>query len=267
VITIAEFFTTIGMDQQPTEYFFGIYHLIYFLGFVIAFVLLFYFLSKANKKVQKRFITIALIIILFLKYIVEAIFIYEYYNVPEPYSNYPHPFWDVNTFFSFQLCGVMNILLPIVIWFNIKKLKFFVYLTSILGGLSVIFYPVTVLYGEPFIFTLPMVRSIVVHFFLVFIPLFLINQGEIKIKSRLWPELAIGIISVAIWAMFGNLVIDKSANNMYLMRNPFYQGPIPIINSLGNGWHVLFLAVAVTIGYMMVYHLAKLFSRTIVIPT
>lgn len=258
---LADFFTTIGMDEQPINYFFGTYHLLYFLLFLVSFIGLFIILVKQNKKKQDIFINISLILILFLKYITEVLFIYEYYNVFPAYSSYPHPFLDVNTFFSFQLCGVMNIVLPITIWFNIKPLKPFVYLTSILGGLAVVLYPVTVLYGDPFQITLPMLRSSVVHFFLVFIPLFLIYRGDIKMEKKYWYHIAIGLLSIAAWAMIGNLFIDTTANNMYLMINPFLNGPVPILNTIKSGWHNIILTIMVSIGYFLIYQFAKLFQK------
>lgn len=257
---LADFFSTIGMDEQPIEYFFGIHHLVYLLINIGLFVVLFTFLKRQTKKRQDYFINVALILILVLKYLGEALFIYEYYNIDPAYSSYPHPFWDINTFFSFQLCGVMNIVLPIVIWFDIKPLKTFVFATSILGGLAVIFYPVTVLFGAPYQITLPIIRSSVIHFFLVLIPLFLIYRGDVVLDKKKWWQVAIGLISIGIWAMFGNLFIDRYANNMYLISNPFYQGPIPIINQLPNGYHVIFLIVAVTLGYIITFNIAKYFT-------
>ena len=256
---LSQFFTTVGMDEQPIEYFFGPLHLLYLLLFITSFILLFMLMRKLQKNHQKLVINIALILILVLKYATEVLFIYEYNNVP--YSSYPHPFWDVNTFFSFQLCGVMNIVLPITIWFNIKPLKPFVYLTSILGGLAVVFYPVTVLYGDPFVITLPMLRSSVVHFFLVFIPLWMIYQKDIKLKSKHALDIAIGLVSIAVWAMIGNLFIDSQANNMYLMSNPFLNGPIPVMNAIGNGYHVILLTILVSIGYFLTYKTAKQFEK------
>jgi len=255
------FFTTSGMDDHPLEYLFGVYHLIYFLGFVVLFSLIFMLLKKLNRKNQDRLINIALILIIFLKYITEVLFIYEYYNVSPSYSSYPHPFLDINTFISFQLCGVMNILLPITIWFDLKKLKPFVYLTSILGGLAIVLYPVTVLFGDPFQITLPMLRSVLVHFFLVLIPVFLIHRGDLKLQKKQALSIAIGILTVAAWAMFGNLFIDSTANNMYLMVNPFYQGPIPVLSDIPSGWHVFLLLFMVTGGYILIYNITKLFQK------
>lgn len=257
---ISGFWTTIGMDEQPGAYFFSEYHLLYLLLNIVLFVGLFFFLKKKHKRVQDRYISGFLILILFLKYIGEALFIYEYYTIGNLNSTYAHPFLDVNTFFSFQLCGVMNILLPIVIWFDIKPLKDYVFATSILGGLAVIFYPVTVLYGEPFRVILPNLRSTIVHFFLVFIPLFLIYRGDFKLKKERWYLVAAGLILTALWATFGNLFIDQTANNMYLISNPFKDGPIPIINQVSNGMHILLLAIAVTFGYVVVYQIAALFD-------
>ncbi|MDA3931664.1 MAG: YwaF family protein [Tenericutes bacterium] len=258
---LVSFFTTIGMDEQPGQYFFSSYHLIYLLISAFFFVLIFKFLKHRSRKQQNTYITIFLILIILLKLAGEAIFIYEYYFIEESYSSYPHPFFDVNTFFSFQICGIMNMILPIVIWFNIKPLKNFVFATSILGGLSVMFYPVTVLYGNPFVFTLPIIRSSIVHFFLILIPLFLIYRGDFSLKKENWFSIAFPLILTALWAMLGNIFIDPSANNMYLMSNPFFNGPIPLINVLPNGYHVLFLAVAVTLGYVIVFQIAKIFEK------
>ena len=227
---------------------------------IVLFIALFIFLKKQNKKTQNRYISAFLILILCLKFAGEALFIDEYYSIGGANSSYAHPFLDVNTFFSFQLCGMMNILLPIVIWFDIKPLKDYVFATSVLGGLAVIFYPVTVLYGEPFRLILPNVRSSIVHLFLIFIPLFLIYRGDFKLKKERWHYISIGLILSALWAMFGNLVIDRSANNMYLMSNPFKHGPIPVINLVSNGVHVIVLALAVTFGYFVVYQIAALFD-------
>ncbi len=260
-MTIKDFFSTTGMDEHPTSYLFGPFHLLYFLIFIISFILIFKLVKSMKKEKQDRFINLALILIIVLKYATEILFIYEYYTLDEPLSSYSHPFLNVNTFFSFQLCGVMNIVLPLVIWFDIKPLKPFVYLTSILGGLAVVFYPVTVLYGDPLQINLPMFRSIIVHFFLVLIPLVLISRDDILIKKKDSISLTIGIFSVAAWAMFGNLFIDNTANNMYLMNNPFRIAQIPILGDIPDGYHVFILAIMVVIGYFIVYNIARIFQK------
>lgn len=260
-MTIKDFFSTTGMDEHPTSYLFGPFHLLYFLIFIISFILIFKLVKSMKKEKQDRFINLALILIIVLKYATEILFIYEYYTLDEPLSSYSHTFLNVNTFFSFQLCGVMNIVLPLVIWFDIKPLKPFVYLTSILGGLAVVFYPVTVLYGNPLQINLPMFRSIIVHFFLVLIPLVLISRDDILIKKKDSISLTIGIFSVAAWAMFGNLFIDKTANNMYLMTNPFRIAQIPILGDIPDGYHVFILAIMVFIGYSIVYNIARIFQK------
>jgi len=257
---MSNFWTTIGMDEQPGNYFFSHFHLVYLLLNIVLFFILFIFLKNKSKKTQDRYINFFLIFILFLKFAGEALFIYEYNTIGNANSSYAHPFWDVNTFFSFQLCGMMNILLPIVIWFDIKPLKDYVFATSVLGGLAVIFYPVTVLYGQPFQVILPNVRSSIVHLFLIFIPLFLIYRGDFKFKKERWHLIAFGLVLSALWATIGNLLIDTTANNMYLMSNPFKNGPIPVINVLPNGYHIIFLTAAVTFGYIVVYQIAALFD-------
>lgn len=257
---LTSFFSTSGMDQHPGEYLFAGPHFIYLLFNIVLFVALWILLKRSKRKTQDILITVFLVIMLVLKYAGDALFIYEYYNVSPALSHYPHAFWDVDTIISFQMCGITNILLPLTIWFNLKGLKEFIFASSILGGLAVIFYPVTVLYGDPITITLPMIRSVFVHFFLLFIPLFLINRGDYKLSKTRWWQLVVGIALLALWALFGNLVIDIGDNNLYLMENPFYGGPIPLINIIPDGWHNLLLAVLVTAGYIIIYHMVKLFE-------
>lgn len=259
-MTLAGFFSTTGMDSQPVEYIFSGTHFIYLLLNLVSFIVLWYFMRRMKRRTQDILITIFLISMLVLKYAGDALFIYEYYNVSPALSHYPHPFWDVDTFFSFQMCGVTNILLPIVIWFNLKPLKEFVFASSILGGFAVILYPVTVLFGDPYTITLPIVRSAIIHFFLLFIPLFLINRGDYRLEAKRSWQVALGLILLALWATFGNYVIDIGDNNLYLMENPFYGGPIPLLNIIPNYWHILLLAVLVTIGYAIVYRLTRVFE-------
>lgn len=257
---LSTFFSTTGMDEHPGDYFFSWIHFGYLLFIIVLFITLWYILKKQKRETQDKIITAFLIIILVLKYAGDVLFIYEYYNVSPPLSNYPHPFWDVDTFFSLQMCGVTNILLPLTIWLNIKPFKEFIYSSSILGGIAVILYPVTILYGHPFLITLPKIRSTFVHFFLLFIPLFLINRGDYKLSKKRWWQIVIGLALLGGWATFGNYVIDVGDNNLYLMENPFLGGPIPVLNVIPNGWHILLLAVLVGIGYVLIYHFIKLFE-------
>lgn len=257
---LSTFFSTTGMEESAGDYFYAWPHFLYLSINIILFIALWYFLKRKPKEVQNKIINFILVLILVLKYAGDILFIYEYYNVSPILSIYPHPFWDVDTFFSFQMCGVTNILLPFVIWFNIKPLKEFVFASSILGGIAVILFPVTVLYGHPYVITLPIVRSSVIHFFLLFIPLFLINRGDYKLSGKRWKHIVIGIAALCAWAMFGNLVIDIGDNNLYLMVNPFLDGPIPILNKLPNGWHNFVSAFLVFLGYLIIYYFIKLFE-------
>lgn len=257
---LSTFWSTVGMDEHPGDYFFNIPHLIYLLINIATFIGLWYLLKRMKKENQDKLISVFLIIILVLKYAGDILFIYEYYNVSPPLSNYPHPFLDVDTLISFQLCGIVNILLPITIWFKIKPLKEFVFLSGILGGIAVMVYPVTILYGHPFVITLPMVRSTVVHFFLVFIPLYLIHRGDVKLNPKNWKQIAIGFACLVAWASFGNYVIDKGDNNLYLEFNPFLDTEIPLLNQIPNGWHIIAIIIIFGGGYFLTYKVARLFE-------
>ncbi|MCK5732127.1 MAG: hypothetical protein KAH13_03850, partial [Tenericutes bacterium] len=134
------------------------------------------------------------------------------------------------------------------------------FLSGILGGMAVVIYPVTILYGDPFVITLPMVRSTVIHFFLIFIPLFLINRGDVKLNPKNWKKIVIGFGALLLWATFGNYVIDIGDNNLYLFSNPFLQTDIPLLSLIPNGWHILALVIIFGGGYFLTYKVVRLFE-------
>ena len=258
---IASFFSSEGMGSQPTKHLLTMPHLLYILLAAVALIVLISVLKDQKKRTQDIVIILSCILLLVLKYAGEAVFVYEYYAYGEPVSPYTHAFWDVRTFFSFQMCGVNNVLLPIVVIFNIRWMKDFIYTTSIIGGLAVILYPVGVFYGDPLILSFPMVRSLVVHFLLLFLPIYLIAVGRFRLKAKHWRRTLIGTLSMGVWAMIGNLFLEPTTNNMYLMSNPFYDGPIPVLNHLPDGYHVLALAVLIFIGFVLVYKMIFIYQR------
>ncbi|MBN2696516.1 MAG: YwaF family protein [Bacilli bacterium] len=257
----ADFFTSSGMDENPARYLFKWPHFIYIGLVIISFYVLMKIFVNKDPKVRKIFIFVSCFVLLFLKYSGEALFIIEWYKYGDTVSSYSHPFWDYRTFISFQVCGINNVLLPLVIWFNWKGLKDFVYSTSIIGGIAVMIYPVGVLYGEPFVLTLPIVRSLIVHFLLVFLPCFMIATGDFRLERKNWRNTLIGVLGVMLWGMYGNIFVDKAANNMYLMENPFYGGPVPLLNILPNGLHAAVLILLVFLGFLLVYWVSDKYNQ------
>lgn len=258
---LSKFFTSEGMDLLPDSYIFKLPHLLYLIACVFTFFLLMWLFKSKNPKISKIIILVCCLLLLGFKYGGEAVFIYEWYHFPEPISSYSHPLFDFRTLISFQVCGINNVLLPLVVLFNIKPLKDFVYTSSVIGGIAVILYPAGVLFGDPLVITFPMLRTLIVHFLLVFLPLYLYKINDFRLKRKNWKNVLWGVIAVIAWAMFGNLVVDPNANNMFLMVNPFYGGPVPFLNQLPNGIHAIFLITIIFLVYILLYFLADLYQR------
>ncbi len=258
---LADFFTSSGMDENPTAYLFKWQHFLYIALSILCFVLLMRLFAHKSEKTRKIIIIVTGILLLGLKYGGEILFVTEWGLYGDQISSFSHPFWDWRTLISFQVCGITNVLLPIVVWFNIKWMKDFIYTSSIIGGIAAIIYPVGVLYGDPFIVTFPMIRTLVVHFLLVFLPCFLIATGEFKLEKKNWKNTFIGVLLINIWGMYGNIFVDPSANNMYLMNNPFLGGPIPFLNILPNGVHTVFLYTLVLFAFVLVYWIAGKYNK------
>ncbi|MGI6392484.1 MAG: hypothetical protein ACOX16_02565 [Candidatus Izemoplasmatales bacterium] len=260
-MTLSTFFTSSGMDDHPTQYLFKWQHFLYIIVSIILFIFLMKIFKRKSAKTRKLFVTVCCVIMLLLKYAGEVLFIWEWNRYGDQLSSYSHPLLDFRTLISFQLCGVNNVLLPLVIWFDWKKAKDFIYSTSIIGGLAVIIYPVGVLYGDPFVFTFPILRSLVVHFLLFFVSCFQLLTGEFVLRKENWLNTLVGCILITAWAMIGNLFIDPGANNMYLMANPFYGGPVPILNVLPDGYHMIVLVILVFLAFVLVYSVFGLYNK------
>lgn len=255
------FFSSEGMDLYPDLYLFKWPHLLY-VGFcVVLFIVLMRVLRDRGPRVRRTVVLVLTVLMLFLKYAGEVLFIYESYAFPDPVSAYTHGFWDWRTIISFQICGINNVLLPLVLWFDWKKAKDFVFGSSILGGLAVILYPSGVLYGDPLTLTFPMIRTLVVHFLLFFLPCYLIREGEFRFDPKHWPRLVVGTALAMAWAMFGNLFVDPAANNMYIMHNPFYGGPVPILNAIPDGLHIPVLLLVIAVAFVGVYRIQGVWER------
>jgi len=260
-VFLTAFFSSEGMDIFPDQYLFKAPHFLYIFACAAAFVILMRTLAGKGPKVRKIFVTACCIVMLALKYGGEALFVWEWYRFPEPVSTFSHAFFDWRTLISFQICGINNVLLPLVIWFDWKKAKDFIFGSSILGGLAVILYPVGVLYGDPFVITFPMIRTLVVHFLLLFLPCYLVAAGEFRFDPKRWKRMLVGSLAAIAWAMYGNLFVDTAANNMYLMINPFFGGPVPILNVVPHGLHVVFLLPLVALGFLGVYAASGFFEK------
>ncbi len=260
-VFLTAFFTSEGMDLFPDRYLFKTPHFLYIVSCAAAFVLLMKTLSGQTPRIRKIVVTVCCIVMLALKYGGEVLFIWEWYRFSEPVSSFSHPLLDWRTLISFQICGINNVLLPLVIWLDWKKAKDFVFGSSILGGLAVILYPVGVLYGDPFVLTFPMIRTLVVHFLLLFVPCYLVVSGDFRFDPKRWVRMLIGSLAAIAWAMYGNLFVDTAANNMYLMINPFYGGPIPVLNVVPHGLHVVFLLPVVALGFVGVYAVSGRWER------
>ncbi|MFA5006458.1 MAG: hypothetical protein WC509_03190 [Candidatus Izemoplasmatales bacterium] len=255
------FFSSEGMDLDPDLYLFKLPHFLY-IGFcAVLFVVLMKVLSGRGPKFRRAAVLAMTALMLVLKYAGEVIFVYEYYAFPEPVSANTHALLDWRTLISFQICGINNILLPLVTWFDWKKAKDFVYGSSILGGLAVILYPSGVLYGDPLLLTFPMVRTLLVHFFLFFLPCYLIREGEFRFDPKRWIRLAVGTALAMAWAMYGNLFVDPAANNMYIMHNPFYGGPVPILNAIPDGAHIPVVLAIIALGFVGMYAVQNRWER------
>lgn len=258
---LVKFFSSEGMDLFPDQYLFRWPHFLYLGVCAFLFFLLIRGLKSDRPITRKIVINVSCVLLLLFKYGGEAIFVTEWNLYGDAISSFSHPFWDWRTFFSFQVCGINNVLLPLVVWFDIKPMKDFIYPASIIGGLAVLLYPVGVLFGDPITITFPLLRTLIVHFLLIFLPIYLIKNDEFHLEKKYWYRAFFGCLLVIAWSMYGNLIVDYGANYMFLMENPFEGGPIPVLNVIPDGWHLLLTFLLVFLGFLLVYGVSSRYER------
>jgi uncharacterized membrane protein YwaF len=117
-----------------------------------------------------------------------------------------------------HMCTVLSFLMPIVIIFNIKKLKPAVYSLGIMGG------AITLLLGDYFshgFLTIYELEGMFTHSMLILLPIVDIAISNFSFKFKQAWECVLGILVLMGWATLANEVIfaNQNTNYMYLKEN------------------------------------------------
>ncbi|MFA6801528.1 MAG: hypothetical protein WCR19_05425 [Acholeplasmataceae bacterium] len=154
--------------------------------------------------------------------------------------------------FPFHLCTVMTFLLPIVIVFNIKKLKPAVFLLSMMGGI------ITILIGDYFdnkFMTFGMLEGMTAHTLLILIPCINMAIGGFKMTFKKSLTVFPAMMVLLLWATFANEVLFKAydTNYMYLRRNG-------LPGNLGGNYYLLIYGAIFLLLYGLIVGLPYLFQ-------
>ena len=187
--------------------FMDIRHLIWVIIAIIIVIILVK-LSKKNKTAITKFCKYVLIFMFlqrFINQMVRAVLMIE------------NPFW--RAIFPIHLCTIMIYLLPIVVVFNLEKIKKPVYYLSVLGGV------ITILDGDYFsslFLPFSVFEGTFAHTVLVAFPIVLMkmNNEHFTLKDVKKIFIILGII--ATWATMFNMILlhmGHGPNYLYLVRN------------------------------------------------
>lgn len=243
--------------ERPTMY--GWYHILWII-LTIAFVLYFWFTRKfTNEKRVKRVFLIYGLLSLALEIIKQVIWSYE------------DGIWDYQFYAApFQFCTTpiyVTLLYCILKNKNIKEdllcyLSFF----TILGGLSVIFYP-----DSCFCRTIEVnIHTMVLHCgsFIISVFIFMNNLIKINFKSVL-KGLKVFVIFVAIALLldvgfYHSGILNGETFNMFYV-SPYFISELPLFNVLQENLpYILFLLIYIIIiflGGSVIFGISSLFSK------
>lgn len=120
--------------------------------------------------------------------------------------------------FPWHLCTLMTFVMPIVVIFNIKKLKQWIYPLSMIGGI------VTIILGSYFDYLylkLGDFEGMWAHMLLIFVPMIEMAIGEFKLEIKNVWQTAAGLIICTLWGLFADLVLFPKyhTNSSQLMEN------------------------------------------------
>lgn len=123
----------------------------------------------------------------------------------------------------FHQCAVIGILLPLVVLFDIKKLKMPIYSIAMMGGFA------TIAFGEYFtssFMSFYSIEGIISHTILIVIPLIEIASGQFSLDIRKSWSVFVGMLLLMGWATLANEVFfkDYRTNYMFLKKSGFPDG-------------------------------------------
>lgn len=199
----SDFFDMLYSDNLG-EGAFGMRHFIW-IGLTILLAFLLYFLFKKYKKAGRVFLvstSIFIVVFRVIKQTFRAILGIE----------------AVLNVLPWHMCTVLSFLMPIVIIFNIKKLKPAVYSLGIMGG------AITLILGDYFssqFLTIYELEGMFTHSMLILLPIFDVAVSNFKFKLKEAWQCVVGVLILMAWASLANevLFVGQNPNYMYLKEN------------------------------------------------
>jgi uncharacterized membrane protein YwaF len=211
---------------------------------VIAVCILCYQLFKRKPKVGK----------IVVKVLVALLFTVRFINqIYRASIGAEVPAWRA---FPFHLCTVMTFVLPIVVFFNIKKLKTPVYTLAMMGGI------ITVIMGDYFdnrFLTFSSLEGMSAHTLLILVPIIEVAVGGFRLELRNAWTVVVGLLVLVLWGTLANEVFFEAydTNYMYLKRNG-------LPGNIGGDYYLLIylgiflILLAIILGVPTLYRKRKL---------
>lgn len=150
--------------------------------------------------------------------------------------------WDI---LPYHLCSISAFAIPLVVLFDIKKLKLPMYTLGIMGGF------ITIVVAETFIWkftSLYMLLSVYSHTLLVLIPIIEHARGEFTFDvKKSWSIFVVLIVLIG-WAILANKVIFKNQDTNFMFLE--YNG---LPGDLGGKYYILIYTAIFLIMYLAIF--------------
>lgn len=160
------------------------------------------------------------------------------------------PAWKA---FPFHLCTVMTFVLPLVVVFNIKKLKTPVYTLSMMGGL------ITIIMGDYFdnrFLTFASLEGMSAHTLLFLVPLMEVATRNFKLEFKKAWTVVVGLLVLILWGTLANEVFFKGTNSnyMYLKENG-------LPGNIGGDYYLVVYAAIFFFFFALIFGIPTLYRK------
>lgn len=198
---------------EEIDWFFNANHL-FLLLFVAGFIVISYFLFSAKSEKGKKITKLVLAGILFLLEVGRIVYKYLLHISHGGTAQNFGWWWTI----SFQMCAIMTwttIITLILSAFLKKENKLFNYLYNILMGCSLIggaltfCYPDCISGDRPFLHFLN-IQTVLVHALLIFVPIYLIKIGDLKVELKNIWRLFVGYVWIGSLSMATSLISGEN---------------------------------------------------------
>lgn len=226
---MSDIFRADYLGQGPGAY--GTVHLTILVSFIIIATALTLVFKSKPLETQWRFLRV-LTIIYFINFIGRQVWLVATGT------------WNAETALPLHLCSYMIIFIPWAVYGKSTTAMHFLYGVGFPAAMMALIFPADWINDFP-VTTYRAFETIFSHELIVFIGIYFLASGLLKVDIRKIKELFITLLGLLLVSFTANIIIGGTANFMFVMEAPQIFPFTAIEDAIGHGYLVVFVALLV----------------------